>query len=109
MSEIVEGYVRNKTFDEAFVTACSCEGLNWFKCFRLKLALRRCSDADHCAIEQEATRLLVGSGVALPVGATIVNGLLVGTWQDFLDFLIEFLPVLLDFLMKILPFIIGLF
>jgi hypothetical protein len=48
-------------------------------------------------------------GVALPVGATVVNGVLVGDWKDFIQMIIDNLPKILDFLMTILPFIIGLF
>lgn len=109
MSVEVEAVKRNATLDDALVAACECEGLNWFKCFRLRLALRRCSDADHRAIEQECTRMLVESGVMIPVGAQVVDGVLVGNWKDFIEMLIDRLPEILDFLMKLLPFIISLF
>lgn len=107
--EIVAAPRRNWTLDDALLTACEREGLHWFKCFRLRLALRRCSDCDHLEIERELTRLLVASGVELPAGASVVDGALVGDWKEFIEMIIANLPAILDFLMKLLPFIIGLF
>jgi len=100
-----EGRRRNNTLDDAIVAAAQKEGMGWLGCFRLKLALRRLSNAEHAQLEAECTKHIVAAGVPLPANVTVAGDVLVGDWGDgtILQILIDALPKILDFISKLLP------
>ena len=104
MAEVVEGIFRkNGSLDSTLLEALRKEGVGLADRLLLRWQLNRMSAADRKALEQEMTKLVVESGVPMPVNATIVGGVIVGSWADFLKMLIENLPKILEIISKFLP------
>ena len=90
----------NDTLIDAIVKVMREQGHGWWDCFMMRLQLRRLNSMQRLYLERDMTDLLVGAGV---VGdSLIVGGVLVGSWIDFLDDLLEMWPRILEVIMQIL-------
>lgn len=104
MPEVVEGIFRkNGSLDNTLVEALRKEGVGIADRVLFRWQLNRMSAEDRKKLEQEMTKVVVEAGVPLPVNASIVGGVLVGSWADFLQMLIDNLPKILEILAKFLP------
>lgn len=104
MADVVEGIFRkNGSLDSTLIEALRKEGVGIADRVLFRWQLNRMSAEDRKKLEQEMTKLVVESGVPMPVNATIVGGVIVGSWSDFLQMLIDNLPKILEILAKFLP------
>lgn len=104
MADTFEGIFRkNSTLDGALVEAFRKEGVGLGDRLLFRWQFNRLATEDRKKIEQELTKVVVESGVPMPVNASIVGGVLVGSWADFLQVLIDNLPKILEMLAKFLP------
>lgn len=104
MPEVVEGIFRkNGSLDNTLVEALRKEGVGIADRVLFRWQLNRMPAEDRKKLEQEMTKVVVEAGVPLPVNASIVGGVLVGSWADFLQMLIDNLPKILEILAKFLP------
>lgn len=104
MAEVVEGIFRkNGSLDNTLLEALRKEGVGLADRLLFRWQLNRMSADERKKLEQEMTKLVVESGVPMPVNATIVGGVIVGSWADFLQMLIDNLPKILEILAKFLP------
>lgn len=104
MADVVEGIFRkNGSLDSTLIEALRKEGVGIADRVLFRWQLNRMSAEDRKKLEQEMTKLVVESGVPMPVNATIVGGVIVGSWADFLQMLIDNLPKILEILAKFLP------
>ena len=101
--ELVEGLFRaNTSLDNALGVCLREDGVGLLDRVRFNWHLRRMEPADRKDLEKFCTSVVVTAGVPLPVGATIVGGVLVGTWLEFWQLLLDNLPKILEFIMTIL-------
>lgn len=99
MGEPVEGLFRkNDTLDNALSIAMARDGCGLLERMIVKSRIRRLPNEARIELERELTRIVVESGVPMPVGASVVGGILVGNWTDFISVLIDKLPQILEFL-----------
>jgi hypothetical protein len=104
MAEVVEGIFRkNGSLDSTLIEALRKEGVGLADRMLFRWQLNRMSAEDRKKLEQEMTKLVVESGVPMPVNATIVGGVIVGSWSDFLALLLEKLPQIIEIISKFLP------
>lgn len=104
MDTEVEGLFRpNDTLINVISHTMREYGHGWFERFIMRLKLRSMSRKQRRQLEQEVTGLLVASGHTLPVNATVgSDGILVGDWQDLLDWFMENWPAILEMILTIL-------
>lgn len=103
MAQMVEGlFRRNDTLDNAMGIAMRRHGVGLIDRIRFRIAFNGLSDEDRLAAETGITKILVESG-RLPVGAKVENGVVVSSFLDILQLLIDSLPKILEFLAKLLP------
>lgn len=104
MSEVVEGIFRkNGSLDSTLIEALRKEGVGMADRLLLRWQLNRMSADERKKLEQEMTTLVVESGIPMPVNASIVGGVIVGSWADFLQMFLDNLPKILEIISKFLP------
>jgi hypothetical protein len=104
MAEMVEGLFRkNDSLDSALVAALRRKGVGPWDRIRFRAALADLTDEERKQMEVGVTKIVVESGAKLPVGAQIVGGVLVSSWLEVLQLLINALPKILEFLAQLLP------
>ena len=100
----LEGLFRpNDTLIDVISQTMREHGHGWFERFIMRLKLRSMSREQRRQLEQDVTGLLVTSGYTLPVNASVgSDGILVGDWQDLLDWFMANWPAILEMILTIL-------
>lgn len=107
MAEELEGIFRkNDSLDDTLREAMRADGCGLFERLVVSMRVRRLSADGRKALEAELANMLeadVAAGkLTLPVGAAVVGGVLVGSWQDLFAWFLENLPAILEAIMMII-------
>lgn len=104
---VVEGLFRpNDSLVTTVLGVMKEKGHGPFERFWMSLKLRGLSKEDRKKLETDVTGLLVeqveAGLVKLPVSASVVGGVLVGSWQDLFDWFIQNWPKILEMILAII-------
>lgn len=103
MAEVEGIFRKNGSLDSTLVEVLRKEGHGLADRLLFRWQLNRLPAEDRKKLEQAMTKLVVESGVPMPVNATIVGGVVVGSWTDFLQMLLDNLPKIIEIISKFLP------
>lgn len=104
---VVEGLFRpNDSLVRTVLDVMKDRGHGPFERFFMSLKLRALSTDERKELEQQLTKKLVADVeaglVKLPVGASVVAGVLVGGWQDLFQWFLDNWPAILEMIMAII-------